>query len=149
MDWSIDAVMPTDLVLLDVGATDRDAVISRMVDQLSRHGRVTDRDRFLSAVLAREADDGSGMGLRVAMPHARSAAVTRASVVFARSAEGIDFGGTDGPSTLVLLIATPEHGGNLHLQLLGWLSRRLIDEDVRRRLHAATTPEEVVSTLRT
>lgn len=150
MDLTIDDVTSTDLIILDLKATERDAAIEEMADRLVAQGRVSDRDAYVNAVLEREREGGgTGMEMGVAIPHAKSVAVTNATVAFARSAEGIDFGGdSEQPSTLLFLIAAPEGADNVHVKLLARLSRRLIHESFRQKLYDASSPDEVMTTLR-
>lgn len=150
MELSIDDVISTDLIILDLDADQRDVAISEMAGRLEAAGRVTDRQRYVEAVLEREQEGGgTGMEMGVAIPHAKSDAVERASVVFARSDDGIDFeGDSEQPSTLLFLIAAPEGSDDLHVQLLSRLSRRLIHEDFRQRLHDASSPDEAMSVFR-
>lgn len=86
--------------------------------------------------LAREAQGTTGLGEEIAIPHAKTDAVTAPLVGFARSADGIDWGSLDGTRTrLVFLIAVPEAAaGDEHLRILALLSRKLMDADFRARL---------------
>lgn len=65
------------------------------------------------------------------------------AVVYARSAEGIDWSSLDGTLAKdVFLIAVPEHAaGDEHLTILGALSRRLADPTFRAG-RAAADPDE-------
>jgi fructose PTS system EIIA component len=83
----------------------------------------------------------------VAIPHGKSSGVTRASVVFARSEQGVDFGDAE-PSRLVFLIAAPAGEDDLHVTLLAKLARRLIHQDFRDRLQQAPTPADALSIIR-
>ncbi|WP_460490662.1 PTS fructose transporter subunit IIABC, partial [Corynebacterium nasicanis] len=93
----------------------------------------------------REAQNPTGVPGRVAIPHARSAAVEVPTLAFARLSRPVDFGGPDGDAELVFLIAAPEGGGKAHLKILSKLARALVRGDFLDRLRAATTPEEIVA----
>jgi fructose-specific phosphotransferase system IIA component len=150
VDLQIDDVITPDLIILDLEATQRDDAIDQMARCLEKDGRVVDRGAYVQAVQQRENEGGgTGMEMGVAIPHAKSPAVTRASVVFARSRGGVDFGGdADEPSTLLFLIAAPEGSEDLHVTLLAKLARRLIYDSFRQRLHGAGTPDDVMRILR-
>jgi fructose-specific phosphotransferase system IIA component len=150
VDLTIDDVINTDLMVLDLDATARDDAIREMARRLEIDGRVNDREAYVQAVLRREQEGGgTGMEMGVAIPHAKSPAVQRASVVFARSAEGIDFGGdSEQPSTLLFLIAAPDGSEDLHVRLLAKLARRLIHDSFRQRLHDADSPDAAMEILR-
>ncbi|HEX6256774.1 MAG TPA: fructose PTS transporter subunit IIA [Euzebyales bacterium] len=150
MDLTIDDVITPDLIILELESNARDDAIREMADRLVAQGRVGDRSQFVDAVLKREAEGGgTGMEMGVAIPHAKSEAVNNASVAFARSGEGIDFGGdSEQPSGLIFLIAAPAGGDDLHIRLLARLSRRLIHESFRQKLHDASSEDEVMQIFR-
>ena len=149
MSLSIDDVINPSLVVLDLKSSDRDAAIAEMADRLVADGRVTDREAFVDVVRRREQESPTGMEMGVAIPHGKSPAVARAGVVFARSAQGIDFGSDEGvDSRLLFLIAAPDSSDDLHVTLLSKLARKLIHEDFRTALAEAQTEEQAMEVLR-
>ena len=109
---------------------------------------VTDRDALLKAVREREAKLSTGIGLGIAVPHARIESVTEFVVVVGRHPKGIEFGSIDGkPVHIVVLIAGPRQAKTPYLELLAQLSKRLKLEDVRERLTGDADAEEVLSLL--
>jgi len=126
-------------VAVDLTATDRDAAIAELVDIAARTGRVTDPAEVLSSALAREAFVSTGLGDGIAIPHAKTDAVSEPVVVYARSRAGIDWGSRDGkPASELFLIAVPEHAaGDTHLTILGSLSRKLVNPQWRSELSGA------------
>ncbi len=93
----------------------------------------------------REAKVATGLPGGIAIPHCRSAAVTEASLAFARLTPGADFGAPDGPADLVFLIAAPAAGDADHLTLLSALARALVRPEFVASLRAAGSAEEVVT----
>lgn len=149
MDISIDDVINEQLVLLDVTETDRDKTIRAMADRLEADGRLSDPDAYIGEVLKREEEGGgTGMEMGVAIPHGKSAGVERASVAFARSVDGVEFGGDGGPCRLIFLIAAPTGSEDLHVTLLAKLARRLVHESFRNRLLEAETPADALGIIR-
>ncbi len=149
MDISIDDVINERLVLLDLDAADRDDAIDQMAGRLEADGRLNDREAYVAEVRKREEEGGgTGMEMGVAIPHGKSRGVSRASVVFARSSRGVDFGGDGEPSRLLFLIAAPEGSEDMHVTLLAKLARRLVHEEFRDRLAQAASPAEALSVIR-
>lgn len=145
-----DLTGPQLVVDLDATAsTDPAAVIAALTERLVADGRVTDHDTFVAAALAREeATGGTGMGSGVAIPHAKSAAVSRAAVAVGRTSTAVDFGSEDGtPADLVFLIAAPDGADDLHVKVLSRLARRLIHESFRTAVRDADGPDAVVEIL--
>ncbi|MDX8151701.1 fructose PTS transporter subunit IIA [Patulibacter brassicae] len=135
-----------DLVVLDLPAgLDRAAATALLAERLVSAGRVTDRDQFLAAVAAREEQMPTGLEGGIGIPHARSAAVTTASVAFGRSASGVDFGAEDGPADLIFLIAAPDGAGDEHMTILAGLARRLVRAEFKDGLRQAADPAAVAA----
>ncbi len=148
MTLSIDDITGTALVTLDL-AEDRWAAIDQLADLLAADGRLSDRDAYVKAVREREEMGSTGMEMGIAIPHGKSAGVTRASVAFGRAPHGVDFGASDGSRVdLVFLIAAPEGEGDLHITLLSRLARRLVHEEFRDGLRNAATAEDVITIIR-
>ncbi|MGY1749320.1 PTS fructose transporter subunit IIABC [Modestobacter sp. SYSU DS0511] len=139
------ALITTDLVALDADlGPDKSAVVHRLASVVAGAGRATGAEALADDALAREAKAATGLPGGIAIPHCRSAAVTEASLAFARLAPPVDFGAPDGPADLAFLIAAPEHGDADHLTLLTALARALVRPEFTAALRAARTPEEVV-----
>jgi fructose PTS system EIIA component len=138
-------LITSDLVDLDLAATDRHEATRSLAERLRAAGRVTDLDGFLADVRAREAQMPTGIEGGIGIPHARSAHVTEPTLGFGRSQPGVDFGAEDGPAHLIFLIAAPEGGGAEHMTILASLARRLVHASFREALRQAPDPETVVN----
>ena len=141
-----ESIIAPELVALDVSAgTDKNEVIAYLAARITDAGRSTSVDGLVEAALAREAQSATGLPGGIAIPHCRAAAVTAASLGFARLDPKVDFGAPDGGADLVFLIAAPESGGSQHMKLLSALARALVRPEFTAALRAAATPEEVVA----
>ncbi|MFE7845143.1 fructose-specific PTS transporter subunit EIIC [Microbacterium sp. NPDC057407] len=143
-----DTITP-ELVSLDVGlGDDKAAVIRSLAARVVAQGRADDADALFSDAWAREEKDETGLPGGIAIPHAKSAAVSVPSLAFARLAPGVDFGAPDGPADLVFLIAAPEGAAEAHLAVLSKLARSLMQDDFTAGLRAARTNDDVVRIVR-
>ncbi|SHN85337.1 PTS system D-fructose-specific IIA component (F1P-forming), Frc family /PTS system D-fructose-specific IIB component (F1P-forming), Frc family /PTS system D-fructose-specific IIC component (F1P-forming), Frc family [Geodermatophilus obscurus] len=139
-----DLITP-DLVALDADlGSDKTTVVRRLAGLVAGAGRATGADALADDALAREAQAATGLPGGIAIPHCRSAAVTEASLAFARLDPKVDFGAPDGPADLVFLIAAPAHGDADHLTLLTALARALVRPEFVASLRAAGSPADVV-----
>lgn len=146
----IDAVLTPELIALQEPPPDAYGCIEYLLDRAVEAGRVTDRDVALEAVLAREAETSPAVGKGVGLFHARTQAVRQATVAFTRSSEGVPLGDADAePATLLFMLLAPadESGADDHLATLSSLSRALVHDEVRERLHDAESPAEVRNAL--
>ncbi|MGQ7375147.1 PTS fructose transporter subunit IIABC [Streptococcus suis] len=142
----IQDVLRKDVMLLDLQATSKEAVIDEMITSLVDKGYVTDFDVFKTGIMNREAQTTTGLGDGIAMPHAKNAAVKEATVLFAKSNKGVDYASLDGqPTDLFFMIAAPEGANDTHLAALAELSKYLMKAGFADRLRAATNPEEVIA----
>ncbi|KAF2419394.1 fructose-specific PTS transporter subunit EIIC [Microbacterium sp. B35-30] len=134
------------LVSLDatLGA-DKSEVIRSLAARVVAEGRATDAQALFDDAWAREEKDETGLPGGIAIPHAKSAAVTTPSLAFARLKPGVDFGAPDGDADLVFLIAAPADAAEAHLAVLSKLARSLMQADFTAGLRAATTDDEVVA----
>ncbi|QLH22194.1 fructose-specific PTS transporter subunit EIIC [Streptomyces sp. Rer75] len=117
----------------------KDDAIREMAELLAASGKVADAAELVRVAFAREDQGTTGLGEEIAIPHAKTDAVTAPVVGFARSAEGIEWGAPDGTKArLVFMIAVPEAAaGDEHLRILALLSRKLMVPEFRERLAGA------------
>ncbi|MEC0259637.1 fructose-specific PTS transporter subunit EIIC [Paenibacillus lautus] len=143
-----DIVTP-DLINLNLVGTTQDAVIDEMISVLERNGAVRADGDFKQAILAREQESSTGIGMNIAIPHGKSDAVLKPSVVFGIQQDGVDWKSLDGSEAkLIFMIAVPRNSKqNAHLKVLQMLSRKLMDDDFREALLAVTTKEEAYQLL--
>ncbi|AIG43374.1 TPA: PTS sugar transporter subunit IIA [Streptococcus suis] len=142
----IQDVLRKDVMLLDLQATSKEAVIDEMIASLVDKGYVTDFDVFKTGIMNREAQTTTGLGDGIAMPHAKNAAVKEATVLFAKSNKGIDYASLDGqPTDLFFMIAAPEGANDTHLAALAELSKYLMKPGFADKLRGVSSPEEVIS----
>ncbi|MFC7450105.1 PTS fructose transporter subunit IIABC [Rhodococcus daqingensis] len=140
------AIITTELIALDADlGADTGAVIESLATLLADAGRATGAATLRDAALAREAQSATGLPGGIAIPHCRSAAVTTASLGFARLDPKVDFGAPDGPADLVFLIAAPEGAGAEHMKLLSGLARALVRPEFVASLRAAPDAGAVVT----
>ena len=137
------------LVSLDeaLGA-DKQAVIRALAQRVAADGRATDAEALFADAWAREQKDETGLPGGIAIPHAKSPAVTVPSLAFARLDPGVDFGAPDGPADLVFLIAAPADAAEAHLAVLSKLARSLMQDDFTAGLRAARSADDVVRIVR-
>ncbi|MFQ2103177.1 fructose-specific PTS transporter subunit EIIC [Aeromonas rivipollensis] len=136
------------LINLDLKATRKEEVFSEMTRLLVAQGKVSDEQQFIKDLWAREELDNTGFEEGVALPHAKSAAVSTPAVAIGISRSGIDYGAEDGkPSRLFFMIASPAGGANHHIEVLAELSAKLIEEGFIDALLAAKSPAAALALL--
>ena len=141
----IQDLLRKDVMLLDLQATEKKAVIEEMIQSLVDDGYVTDFETFKEGILAREALTSTGLGDGIAMPHSKNTAVKEATVLFAKSNKGVDYESLDGqPTDLFFMIAAPEGANDTHLAALAELSQYLMKDGFADKLRQVTSPDQVI-----
>lgn len=136
------------LINLDLKATHKEGVFHEMAALLAAQGKVSDQQAFIKDLWAREELGNTGFEEGVALPHAKSAAVSTPAVAIGISRTGIEYGAEDGkPSHLFFMIASPDGGANHHIEVLAELSAKLIEEGFIDALLAAKSPAEALALL--
>ncbi|SDQ10611.1 fructose-specific PTS transporter subunit EIIC [Carnobacterium viridans] len=143
---NINDLLIKDVMIMDLQSTTKEGVIDEMIASLKANNRINDADLFKKGIMHRESLTSTGLGDGIAMPHAKTTAVNDATVVFAKSVNGVDYDSLDGqPAHLFFMIAAPEGANDTHLQALANLSRLLIHPDFVLSLKEAKSAEEVRS----
>ena len=140
---TITELLKKDSVSLGVKVESKDAAINYLVDLHARVGNITDKAVFKEGIVKREESGSTAIGEGIAIPHAKNKAVTKAGLAAMTVPEGVDYDSLDGqPTNLIFMIAAPEGGSDVHLEVLSRLSMLLIDEDFRKELLASKNVEE-------
>lgn len=142
----ITELLTRETIAMDLDATSKEGVIDALVDQLDHASILSDVKAFKDAIMAREGQSTTGIGEGIAIPHAKVDAVKKPAIAFGKSKAGVDYQSLDGqPAHLFFMIAAPEGGAQTHLDALAKLSGVLMDDEVRKALLNAETPDEVLA----
>ncbi|MDK2902204.1 MAG: fructose system component [Clostridiales bacterium] len=134
------------LIDMNLEANTKEEVIKKLAQMAYKEGRVNDIDRYIEAVLKREAEYSTSVGFGVAIPHGKTDAVNEPFLGFAK-VKGIDWSAPDEkPVDLIFIIGVPEaQAGNEHLKILAKLSRRLMKDDFRQLLRQASSKTDILA----
>ncbi|MCO4851250.1 fructose-specific PTS transporter subunit EIIC [Bacillus vallismortis] len=126
-----------------------DDIIDEMIQKLSREDMLLSVSGFKQAILNREQQGTTAIGMNIAIPHGKSESVRKPSVAFGIKRSGVGWNSLDGSDAkLIFMIAVPEDSrGNQHLKILQMLSRKLMDDSYRKRLLSVQTKEEAYKLL--
>ncbi len=121
------------------------------LQDLARHAsRVSDADErsIFDALLERERLGSTGVGLGIAIPHAKLPDLKHLRGVFARARSPINFDAVDEqPVDLVFLLLAPEGAGADHLKALASISRLLRNPDTCQKLRDADDRDAIYALL--
>ena len=130
-------------IALGVKVDSKDAAIDYLIDLHAKSGNITDKAEFKKGILAREESGSTGVGEGIAIPHSKNAAVKQPGLAAMTVPDGVDYDSLDGqPANLFFMIAAPEKGADVHLEVLSRLSMLLMDENFRAELLAAKNADQ-------
>ena len=127
----------------------KQSAIQEMVHHLAESGSISDEEFIIEMLKNRESLGSTGLGNGVAFPHGRSLAIKKLTVLFARSAKGIDFEALDGKPTRIffLILAPSDRGAETYLSLLSELISLVQKPDKLERLYNVTDFAELIEIL--
>ncbi|MFZ0566299.1 MAG: PTS sugar transporter subunit IIA [Chlamydiales bacterium] len=124
----------------------RDEVLKELVDMLDREGVLKDREPFYQAILEREKIVSTGIGMGVAVPHAKLPRYKTFFIAIGIHPKGVAWDALDGvPVRLVFMIGGPDDKQTEYLQLLSRLTLALKDEERRKKILQLNHPEDIIA----
>lgn len=135
---------PKLIKFLDVD--DRDGALRSMVDLLEKEKKLRDKEAFYQAILERERIVSTGIGMGVAVPHAKLPGYDSFFIVIGIHQKGIPWDALDGIAVrLVFMIGGPDDKQTEYLQLLSRLTLAIKDEQRRKKILQLTKPEDIIA----
>ncbi len=140
-----DLLNPHLVAFLDVST--RDQAIDALIAVLDEQGILPHRERFRTAILHREGLVSTGIGIGVAVPHAKLSELSRFFIAIGiQRPKGIDWKALDNaPVRLIFLIGGPDDQQSQYLQILSQLTTAIKEEGLRKKLLKAVTADEVIA----
>ncbi|MBE5840509.1 MAG: PTS fructose transporter subunit IIC [Butyrivibrio sp.] len=130
-------------ISLNCNANDQISAIDALVELHSKVGNLSDASEYKKAILERESKGSTAIGMGIAVPHAKSASVSKAGLTAITIPGGIDYKSLDGnPSNLFFMIAAPDTAADTHLEVLSKLMTLLMDSTFAKKLVEAKTADE-------
>ena len=125
---------------------ERDTALEMLVNALADEGKLKDKKAFLKAILERENIVSTGIGMGVAVPHAKLPSYETFFIAIGVHPKGIAWDALDGlPVRLVFMIGGPDDKQTEYLQLLSRLTLAIKDEERRKKLLQLTNPADIIA----
>jgi PTS system nitrogen regulatory IIA component len=134
------------IIFLDVET--RDQALSLLVDLLDKQGKLKDKTAFSTAIHVRERIVSTGIGMGVAIPHAKLPTYEDFFIAVGIHRKGIPWDSIDGvPVRLVFMIGGPDNKQTEYLQLLSKLTLLIKNEEKRKKMLQSESGEEMIALL--
>ncbi len=133
------------VVKIPLQSKDKPDVLRELVQILKDAGEIGDYDTVLRAVQDREDKLSTGLQAGIAVPHAKTSAVSSLKLALGIAPQGIDFDSMDGLPTKLffLLIASPDRSGP-HVEALAEIAKLARSQAFCNALVNARSAGEVV-----
>lgn len=127
----------------------RDEALQALVDLLETEGKLLNKEAFYQAILERERIVSTGIGMGVAVPHAKLSGYSTFFIAIGIHQKGIPWDALDGvPIRLVFMIGGPDDKQTEYLQLLSRLTLAIKDEERRKKMLQLSKPEDIIALFR-
>lgn len=116
-------------------ASTREEALELMIHHLHQQGKIEDEKQFYQAIIDREKIVSTGIGMGVAIPHAKLTTCDDFFISIGISKQGIEWKALDGaPVRLIFMIGGPDDKQTEYLQILSKLTHIIKDEQKRKKL---------------
>ena len=137
------------VITIEDAEMSRDDAIDKLIHNLKHHNFIDDEEILKEAVLKRESESTTAIGMNVAIPHAKSNVVKQPVVAVLKNKHGVEWESLDETQPkIIFLIAVPNDSSDTHLKLLQRLSRTLMDDETREKLINAESTEAIYNILK-
>lgn len=133
-------------LIIRLDADERDGALRQLVTLLEKQGKLQERDSFYKAIIEREKIISTGIGVGVAVPHAKLPGYTSFFIAIGIHPKGIPWDAIDKvPVRIVFMIGGPDDRQTEYLQLLSRITLAIKDEERRKKILQFTSPEEIIA----
>lgn len=136
--------MNPDLIVF-LEASTRDEAIQTLVETLGDTNTVSDAKAFNQAILDREKLVSTGIGMGVALPHAKMEICHSFFICLGILNKGVNWKAIDNaPVRIVFMIGGPDDKQTEYLQILSNLTQFIKKEDIRKKLLTLNSKEAIM-----
>ncbi len=139
----IEKILAADCIC-ELEVSNKSAALKELARLAGVTPQVSDTEKFLEDIRAREMIMSTGIGSGIAIPHARSSALNDLVMAVGRSRDGIEYESLDGlPVNIIILLGAPEKNKGLFLEIFAGIGAMFSRSGVRGQFLKADNPEEM------
>lgn len=140
--------LTSECVLSGIDCHSKKDALDTLAKTIADSDSATSQTEVFDCLLARERLGSTGLGKGIAIPHGRLKQGKKTLAAFIQLQEPVDYNASDQqPVDLLFALIVPEDATDEHLQILAKLAEMFSNDDVVRRLRAASTKEKLYSIL--
>ncbi|MFI3141488.1 MAG: PTS 2-O-a-mannosyl-D-glycerate transporter subunit IIABC [Clostridia bacterium] len=139
------------MIILKSDLTNKDEILTKMVDVLFENGKISSKEDFLAAIYDRESISETGIEGGLAIPHGKADCVIEPAFVVMTTQNVVPEWGSLDPDNEVrniIMLAIPKAQGNsTHLDVLAALMEKMCDEEFTSKMFNSSSPKELYASL--
>ena len=142
-------IFSLDLIQLHYLALDKKSVLHEMTDFLEQNNVITDQNRFLKAIMERENLMSTGIGRKIAIPHACHPSVSEFKIAVYLLDNEIEFQAIDNDKVkLIFMICVPENQKKEYMRVLSAIANFIQQTENRSKLLSVSSKQEMLMLLK-
>lgn len=135
-------------LICDLKAETKDEVLVELCNLSADAPGMVNPSGFLKAIKGSEKVMSTGLGMGIAIPHARTSSVSDFIIAIGRTRKGMDFESLDGaPVYIIILLGGPVGKRNDFLKLIAKIGSLFIGQDFIKNFLDANSPQEMYNLL--
>lgn len=128
-----------------LNTTKRDETLYQLVHHIYEAGKIEEEATFYQAIIDREKIVSTGIGMGVAIPHAKSPSYEQFFIAIGILQKPVDWHALDGASVrIIFMIGGPDDKQTEYLQILSELTQAINDEERRKKLLTLQQPQAII-----
>ena len=148
-DKNIADYIKVETINLNLESKNKNAVIRELYNNLKQTNLIKDEEQGLNDIFKREDMGSTGIGKRIALPHAKTKAVDELMITFGISRNGISYNSVDDENVnIFFMFLCPENKTQEYLKVLARISRLIREEKFVNDLLKATSNQEILELIR-
>jgi len=148
-DKNISDYIKVETINLNLESKNKNAVIRELYNNLKQTNLIKDEEQGLNDIFKREDMGSTGIGKRIALPHAKTKAVDELMITFGISKNGISYNSVDDENVnIFFMFLCPENKTQEYLKVLARISRLIREDKFVNDLLKATSNQEILELIR-
>lgn len=137
------SILNMDSILTNININSKEEALKK-ISTIARNINICeDEEKVYSALIDRERESSTNVGLGVAIPHIKNDCIKEVSLVILKSNSLFRWEEEENVNIVISILAPKESDSNLHLKLLSKLSRKLIDKEYKKKLVKSENKENI------
>ncbi len=130
--------------IINISANNKKDALKELIDVICKNPRITDKKRFSKAIYKREKLMSTGIGLGIAVPHARDKSIQDFVIALGIIKDGLCYESIDDkPVKLIFMIGASDSQDKAYIKLLSRIVLRLKNKNFTKQILEAKNPKDI------